>query len=132
MDGKKALIGMSGGVDSSVAALLMLRAGYECIGATMRLYDNDMIGLEKGHTCCSLDDVEDALEMEFDEDDKDNFDTLNGFLISRLGHLPEDDEKGQVVFGGYRFSIVKAENKIIQTVAAERDAGPEHEKENEG
>ena len=53
MDGKKALIGMSGGVDSSVAALLMLRAGYECIGATMRLYDNDMIGLEKGHTCCS-------------------------------------------------------------------------------
>ena len=52
MDGKKALIGMSGGVDSSVAALLMLRAGYECIGATMRLYDNDMIGLEKGHTCC--------------------------------------------------------------------------------
>lgn len=79
-----------------------------------------------------LDDVEDALEMEFDEDDKDNFDTLNGFLISRLGHLPEDDEKGQVVFGGYRFSIVKAENKIIQTVAAERDAGPEHEKENEG
>ena len=60
MDGKKALIGMSGGVDSSVAALLMLRAGYACIGATMRLYDNDMIGLEKGHTCCSLDDVEDA------------------------------------------------------------------------
>ena len=39
MDGKKALIGMSGGVDSSVVALLMLRAGYECIGATMRLYD---------------------------------------------------------------------------------------------
>ena len=60
MDGKKALIGMSGGVDSSVAALLMLRAGYECVGATMRLYDNDLIGLEKGHTCCSLDDVEDA------------------------------------------------------------------------
>lgn len=60
MDGKKALIGMSGGVDSSVAALLMLRAGCECVGATMRLYDNDMIGLEKGHTCCSLDDVEDA------------------------------------------------------------------------
>ena len=47
MDGKKALIGMSGGVDSSVAALLMLRAGYECVGATMRLYDNDMIGLKR-------------------------------------------------------------------------------------
>ena len=36
---KKALIAMSGGVDSSVAALQMLQAGYECIGATMRLHD---------------------------------------------------------------------------------------------
>lgn len=33
----KALIGMSGGVDSSVAAFLMKEAGYECLGATMRL-----------------------------------------------------------------------------------------------
>ena len=111
----------------------------EIVGNIMDEYDNeepDIVVKENGSFQLSgmtpLDDVEDALEMEFDEDDKDNFDTLNGFLISRLGHLPEDDEKGQVVFGGYRFSIVKAENKIIQTVAAERDAGPEHEKENEG
>lgn len=60
MEKKSALIGMSGGVDSSVAALLMLQAGYRCIGATMRLYDNEMLGQEKTHTCCSLDDVEDA------------------------------------------------------------------------
>lgn len=60
MEKEKALIGMSGGVDSSVAACLMLEAGYDCIGATMRLYDNEMIGLEKTRTCCSLDDVEDA------------------------------------------------------------------------
>ena len=111
----------------------------EIVGNIMDEYDNeepDIVVKENGSFqllgMTPLDDVEDALEMEFDEDDKDNFDTLNGFLISRLGHLPEDDEKGQVVFGGYRFSIVKAENKIIQTVAAERDVGPEHEKENEG
>ena len=111
----------------------------EIVGNIMDEYDNeepDIVVKENGSFQLSgmtpLDDVEYALEMEFDEDDKDNFDTLNGFLISRLGHLPEDDEKGQVVFGGYRFSIVKAENKIIQTVMAERDAGPEHEKENEG
>lgn len=111
----------------------------EIVGNIMDEYDNeepDIVVKENGSFQLSgmtpLDDVEDALEMEFDEDDKDNFDTLNGFLISRLGHLPEDDEKGQVVFGGYRFSIVKAENKIIQTVVAERDAGPECEKENEG
>jgi tRNA-specific 2-thiouridylase len=36
----KALIGMSGGVDSSVAAYLMLQQGYHCEGATMRLFEN--------------------------------------------------------------------------------------------
>ena len=56
----KALIGMSGGVDSSVAALLMLEKGYECIGATMRLYGGDAVSPEGSKTCCSLDDVEDA------------------------------------------------------------------------
>ena len=60
MKEKTALIGMSGGVDSSVAACLMVRAGYRCIGATMRLYDNGLLGQEETRTCCSLDDVEDA------------------------------------------------------------------------
>ena len=53
---KKALIGMSGGVDSSVAAFLMLQQGFDCTGVTMRLWD----GMEEESTCCSLDDVEDA------------------------------------------------------------------------
>lgn len=57
---KKALIAMSGGVDSSIAAKMMKDAGYECIGCTMKLYDNEDIGISKGHTCCSLDDIEDA------------------------------------------------------------------------
>ena len=56
----KALIGMSGGVDSSVAALLVLQAGYECIGATMRLYSGEETAGDGSKTCCSLDDVEDA------------------------------------------------------------------------
>ena len=60
MTNPKALIGMSGGVDSSVAALLMLRAGFTCIGATMRLYNNEDIGMEDTKTCCTLEDVEDA------------------------------------------------------------------------
>lgn len=37
---KKAMIGMSGGVDSSVAAYLTLKSGYDCLGMTMRLYDH--------------------------------------------------------------------------------------------
>ena len=55
----KALIAMSGGVDSSVAAYLTKKMGFDCMGATMRLFDSDIL-----HTgvsgCCSLDDAEDA------------------------------------------------------------------------
>lgn len=57
---KKALIAMSGGVDSSVAAYLTKEAGYDCIGATMKLYQNADLVLNDRHTCCSLDDVADA------------------------------------------------------------------------
>ena len=57
---KKAIIAMSGGVDSSVAAYLMKKDGFDCIGVTMKLFTNDEIGVSREHTCCSLDDVEDA------------------------------------------------------------------------
>ena len=57
---KKAIIAMSGGIDSSVAAFLMKEKGFDCIGATMKLYDNDDIMISREKTCCSLDDIEDA------------------------------------------------------------------------
>ncbi|MBR0143708.1 MAG: tRNA 2-thiouridine(34) synthase MnmA [Clostridia bacterium] len=60
---KKALIAMSGGVDSSVAALLVKESGIEAVGCTMRLYDAEEIaGLPEpgARTCCSLEDTEDA------------------------------------------------------------------------
>ena len=53
----KALIAMSGGVDSSVAALLMTRAGYECLGVTMKLWAGETAG---DKTCCTADDAMDA------------------------------------------------------------------------
>ncbi len=56
----RAIVAMSGGVDSSVAALRMLEAGYDCIGATMHLYHNEDIGVCREKTCCSADDIEDA------------------------------------------------------------------------
>ena len=56
----KALIAMSGGVDSSVAAYIMKEEGFDCIGCTMKLYDNADAGVSRDKTCCSLDDVEDA------------------------------------------------------------------------
>ncbi len=57
---KKALIAMSGGVDSSVAAFLMKQRGFDCTGVTLKLFDNEDIGEKREKTCCSLDDIDDA------------------------------------------------------------------------
>ena len=51
---------MSGGVDSSVAAYLLLSQGLSVTGATMKLFDHTALGEEQESTCCSLSDVEDA------------------------------------------------------------------------
>ena len=57
---KRVLVAMSGGVDSSVAAYLLREQGYECVGVTMKLFGGEAAGLDRGHPCCTLDDVEDA------------------------------------------------------------------------
>lgn len=56
----RVLIAMSGGVDSSVAAVLLMEKGFEVAGATFKLFDNEDIGIERTRTCCSLEDVLDA------------------------------------------------------------------------
>lgn len=60
---KSALIAMSGGVDSSAAAYLMLEAGYRCLGVNMRLHPDAGAGPERLHTCCTRQDMEDAAEV---------------------------------------------------------------------
>lgn len=44
---RKALIAMSGGVDSSVAAYLAIESGLDCIGVTMKLFDNEDAGMSR-------------------------------------------------------------------------------------
>lgn len=61
----RAMIAMSGGVDSSVAAYLMKKDGFDCIGVTMKLYDNEDAGVSSRKTCCSLSDVEDARSVAY-------------------------------------------------------------------
>ncbi|MDR2150215.1 MAG: tRNA 2-thiouridine(34) synthase MnmA [Spirochaetaceae bacterium] len=56
----KALIALSGGVDSSVAAFCMQNTGYDCIGVTLRLFEDAPPAPGRCRPCCSLEDVNDA------------------------------------------------------------------------
>lgn len=56
---KKAMIAMSGGVDSSVAAYLITQQGYDTVGVTMKLFQNDE-GVNSEKSCCSPDEENDA------------------------------------------------------------------------
>lgn len=60
---KRVLMAMSGGVDSSVSALVLRDAGYDVEGVTLKLFDNDDACIEGESTCCSLKDAEDARQV---------------------------------------------------------------------
>ena len=60
-----------------------------------------------------LEELEEKLGITFDQED---FETLNGYLISKLDHIPEDNEQFDVDVCGYNFKILSVEHKRIQSV----------------
>lgn len=81
-----------------------------------------------------LEDAQKALGIEFSEEELENYDTVNGLLISHLDRIPGDEEQPEIRCQGYLFSVLKVKNKMIQTVRVTKlpvdQQAPEADKEN--
>jgi putative hemolysin len=91
----------------------------EIVGNILDEYDVDeqFIQQLEDHTyimkgLTELSEVEEALNIEFDDD----FETLNGFLISRLEHIPSEDEEASINYRGYHFQVAGMDGNAIKTV----------------
>ena len=110
----------------------------EIVGNILDEYDAEeeyISALEDGFVLngmTPLEEVEEALGIAFEEEDMDSYDTLNGFLVSRLGHIPKKDEHSDVMYGGYQFHILSMENKTIRSVKATRVPVEKQTEEKEG
>ena len=60
-----------------------------------------------------LEDLEERFHIDFGESE---FETLNGFLISKLDRIPDEDEKTELTYDGYLFKIMNVEKNVIQSV----------------
>ena len=107
----------------------------EIVGNILDEYDEDEQMIEKQEDgsylikgMAELDEVWDILELEMEEDEEE-YDTLNGFLIYKLDRIPQDNEEIEVEYKNYHFSAVEVENKTIQLVRVTRIEKEETEEE---
>ncbi|MCH5256496.1 MAG: HlyC/CorC family transporter [Lachnospiraceae bacterium] len=77
-----------------------------------------------------LDELEEQLEIDLGEK---NFDTVNGFVISHLEHIPEENEEFEFECEGYIFKILQAKDRMIQSIMAVKkpDENNENNEEDE-
>lgn len=65
----------------------------------------------------TLEELEEKFNISFDEEE---FETLNGYLISKMDKIPEENEDFDIDVGDYNFKIMKVENQMIQEVLVTR------------
>ena len=73
-------------------------------------------------------DLAEALEIEIEEED---FDTLNGLMISELDHIPEENERATVYSHGLQMDILEVKNKMITLARVTKLPEEETEEESE-
>lgn len=108
----------------------------EIVGNIMDEYDPEENHIEeKGENeyviegMTRLEDLEERFGISFGETE---FETLNGYLISKLDRIPDEDENSEIEVDGYNFKIVKVEKNVIQSVLVTKVAQKEqHESEDE-
>ena len=61
----------------------------------------------------TLEELEDRFGITFDDE---NFETLNGFLISRMDKIPDEDEEYEMDYQGYHLRILSVKNRMIENV----------------
>ena len=91
----------------------------EIVGNILDEYDEEEIHIKENEDSTyvmngmtTLEEAGEILDIEFDEE----FDTINGFMISKLGRIPEENEDFSVDYEGYNFKITAVKDKMISTV----------------
>lgn len=99
----------------------------EIVGNIMDEYDEEETFIVAGEDgtflmngMTPLDEAAEALGIEFEEEEYDSYDTVNGFLISKLDRIPQEDEHSEVMYQDFVFKILKVENKMIHTIRVAR------------
>ncbi len=105
----------------------------EIVGNIMDEYDPEENHIEeKGENeyviegITKLEDLASRFDISFGETE---FETLNGYLISKLDRIPDEDENSEIEIDGYLFKIVKVEKNVIQSVLVTKAAKEEPEAE---
>lgn len=97
----------------------------EIVGNIFDEYDDEEKFIEQtGEDCYEidgltpLDELGEELNIDFSEED---YETLNGLMISRLERIPEDNEEFDMDYDGYNFKVLTVENKTIKRVLVSRN-----------